>query len=219
MSTPAPTAHGPVIGIVETGLSNLFSVRAGLEHCGARPIMACEPDQFDDCAGLVLPGVGSFPDAMAELDRTGMADAVRSAVRQGLPVFGICLGQQLLLESSGEFSTCRGLGVLRGTVQELDSSEARVPNMGWRRLEPGPAWHDSPLEGLDQQEPFYFVHSFAAAEVDPSTVAAYSRHGSARFPAAFSVGSLFATQFHPEKSGPAGLRIYRHWIEQVTAHV
>lgn len=188
--------------LFDYGTGNLHSLRKALELQGARVRVG---DTLGDAAAVVLPGVGAFGAAASRL--APHADALRRAAADGLPVLGICLGMQLLLDGSEE-GPGRGLGLIPGRVTRLRA--ARVPHMGWNEVRTTGA---EPLfAGVDGRR-FYFANSFAAEPLDDGDVAAAVEHEGVTFPAALRRGTVAGAQFHPEKSGPAGLRLLRNFLE------
>ncbi len=188
--------------LFDYGTGNLHSLRKALELQGARVVVGADPR---GAAAMVLPGVGAFGPAAARL--APHADAIRRAAAGGLPILGICLGMQLLLDTSAE-GPGRGLGVIPGRVERLRAR--RVPHMGWNTVHPRGS---EPLfAGLDGRR-FYFANSFVVEPLDDDDVVARVEHEGAAFPAAIRRAGVTGTQFHPEKSGPAGLRLLRNFLE------
>ncbi len=196
-----------MIGIVDYGAGNIFSVKHALDYLGMENMLTDDPAMLRKADAVILPGVGAFPAAMRMLTQKGLVSAVQEAAKQK-PLLGICLGMQMLLEKSYEFEECAGLGLIPGTVEPLDAPGLIIPHMGWNKLEMGV---DCPLlHGLGERPYVYFVHSFAAkcAEKD---LAAWVTYGS-KVPAMVYNGSyVFGAQFHPEKSGEVGLQILRNF--------
>lgn len=188
--------------LFDYGTGNLHSLRKALELQGARVVVGADPRDAD---AMVLPGVGAFGPAAARL--APHADAIRQAAADGLPILGICLGMQLLLDTSAE-GPGRGLGLIPGRVERLRAR--RVPHMGWNTVHPRGA---EPLfAGVDGRR-FYFANSFVVEPLDDADIAASVEHEGAAFPAALRRAGVTGTQFHPEKSGPAGLRLLRNFLE------
>ncbi len=194
--------------MVDYGMGNLRSVRKALDFLGFPSRLVRGPEELDGVAGVVVPGVGAFPDAMARLERNGMARAVADAAARGVPLLGICLGMQLLFAWSDEGAGAAGLGLLPGRVVRLEGGDGlKVPHMGWNTAE----WEAGfPLcSGLTPPAYFYFVHSYcvpAETALPPGSWWAVCRHGRP-FLAAVQRGNVMGTQFHPEKSGRAGLAL------------
>lgn len=205
-----------MIAIVDYGMGNLRSVEKALHKLGHPAAVTADPEAISRAERVILPGVGAFGAAMGALSAPvpgdgALAEAVRAVVAAGRPFLGICLGMQLLLDESDELGRHAGLGIIPGVVRRLDTggdASLKVPHMGWNTLRfPRP----SPLlTGLEEGTRVYFVHSYVCRPEDPEVVAATSEHGG-EFCAAFSRGSVHATQFHPEKSGAAGLRILENF--------
>jgi glutamine amidotransferase len=201
-----------VITILNYGMGNLTSVRMALEHVGAEVRVADSVFFEDD--GLVLPGVGAFPKAMAELERRGLDERI-SEFAQVKPVLGICLGMQLLFRSSTEMGGAEGLALLEGDVVELDAAGLKVPQIGWNEVN----WRtDSPLNaGLPERTAMYHVHSFAPKPADPGVILGTATYGS-EFVTAVGGDNVFGVQFHPEKSSADGLALLRNFV-RLTARV
>jgi glutamine amidotransferase len=192
------------IAILDYGMGNLRSVEKALERVGAEAEITSERGRAESAAGVILPGVGAFPRAMERLRQIGLDELVAGRIEAGVPVLGICLGLQLLFESSVEQEGATGLSLLGGMVGPLEANGYKVPHIGWSPVR----WeHTSELtEGLEEETPFYFVHSFAprpAARGDVLGTAAYGE----RFACAVERPPLYGVQFHPEKSSAAGLRL------------
>jgi glutamine amidotransferase len=198
---------GGLTAIVDYGAGNLFSVKNALDFLGAESSICSDRAGIAKADRLILPGVGAFPDAMEKLERTGLADAiVEEAGRK--PLLGICLGMQLLFETGFEFGTTRGLGLIGGTVGLIDAPGLKIPHMGWSDVRRAGA---CPLsEGVREGESFYFVHSYRAV-TDMGNVALYAEYGGV-VPALVFRGGVFGCQFHPEKSGRAGLSILEKFV-------
>lgn len=191
--------------ILDYGMGNLRSVQKALERLGRR---ATIQEDLRGAGRLILPGVGAFGAAMTRL--APLAEDIRAFARSGGPLLGICLGQQVLFERSEEMGDFRGIGLLPGVVRYLPRSPGlKVPHMGWNELElAAPQILGPDVESGDQ---VYFVHSLYTDCEDPDAVAAWSAHG-LRFPAAIRSGAMWATQFHPEKSGATGLAILEAFL-------
>lgn len=191
------------IVVPDLGLSNLWSARRALEELGHEVEPARGPEPLFSARMIVLPGVGSFSEAARRLKESGLGPAIRDAAARGAGVLGICLGMQLLFESSDEGGESRGLGLLPGRVSRL-SGGARVPHVGWNRVASTP--RGASLFGEGGGRNYYFVHSFVARPACDDVVLARCLHGES-FAAAVGEGRLLGFQFHPEKSGEAGVRL------------
>ena len=204
----------PSVAIVDFGMGNLYSVRQACAHSGLDGRITSAPSDLDLADAIILPGVGAFSDAMATLRETGMADALRAAAASGKPVVGICLGLQLLMSESLEFGRHEGLGLVEGDVVYLNrfagSESPKVPQVGWNRIRRSGDWDGTPLEGLPHGAFMYFVHSLYVRPRDPSVVLATTRYGNVEFCSSLRQRNVFACQFHPERSGPEGLRMYKN---------
>lgn len=184
-------------------MGNLRSVEKALEHVGATATITSDAAEARAADGVILPGVGAFPKAMERVRELGLDELIGERREAGVPILGICLGLQLLFDSTTELGGATGLGLLPGGVEELDASGLKVPHIGWSPVR----WEqDSALtEGIATETPFYFVHSFAPRPEagDLLGTAAYG----ARFACAAQRDNVFGVQFHPEKSSAAGLRL------------
>ena len=216
-------AEGPklVIAIIDYGMGNLRSVQKALEKVGAPARIIDAPDQLGEARGLVLPGVGAFGQAMERLIASGFDTLCRSWAAEDRPFLGICLGMQLLFTESGEFGPVTGLDIAPGRVVKFagpayeahgDAPGLKVPHMGWNRIKvvnPHPVVADLAAEAMT-----YFVHSYYPVPEDPTWTVLTSDHGR-EFTAAVGRGNLFASQFHPEKSGAVGLRMLTNFVALV----
>ncbi len=200
-----------MIAIIDYGMGNLRSVQKGFEKVGHEAVVTSDPDQVAAAEKVVLPGVGAFEDAMAELRRRHLIEPVLETIRADKPFLGICLGLQLLFDVSHENGEHPGFGVLEGEVVRFDlPPEFSVPHMGWNQLA---IPRRAPiLEGIDEGTYFYFVHSYYVVPKDPEVIAGEADYGSP-FCAMVWRGNMFATQFHPEKSQADGLRILKNFAE------
>ena len=196
------------IAILDYGMGNLRSVEKALERVGADAERTFDPETIRAADGLVLPGVGAFPKAMARIGELALDELVAERLEQGTPVLGICLGYQLLFASSTELAGASGLGLIDGQVRGLEAGGLKVPHMGW---EPVRWERESELTaGIDTDTPFYFVHSFTPDPADPADVVGTAVHGE-RFACVVARPPVFGVQFHPEKSSDAGLRLLRNF--------
>jgi glutamine amidotransferase len=192
-----------VIAIADYGMGNRRSVETALAHVGAESVITADHDEIRAADAVILPGVGAFPEAMRNLTRTGLGDVIAELTQ---PLLGICLGMQLLFESSTEHEGARGLGMLPGSVTALHSP--RLPHIGWNLVH-----FERPsalTEGLPGEAAFYHVHSFACRPAEPSDVVGTSEYGE-RFVSVVERGNVMAVQFHPEKSSRDGLALLRNF--------
>jgi imidazole glycerol-phosphate synthase subunit HisH len=196
------------VSILDYGMGNLRSVEKALERVGAEAEVTADRARVESADGVILPGVGAFPKAMDRIHETGLDELIAGRIEAGVPVLGICLGMQLLFDSSAENEGATGLALLDGIVAPLDANGYKVPHIGWSPVR----WeHSSQLtEGLGEETPFYFVHSFAPrpAEEDVLGTAAYGQ----RFACAVERPPLYGVQFHPEKSSSAGLGLLANFV-------
>jgi len=201
----------PVIVVIDYGMGNIASVAKAVEKEGGTCLVSSDPLALAKADAAILPGVGAFGHAMRNLKRQGLVPAIRDFAASGKPFLGVCLGQQLLFDSSEESRGARGLGLLRGRVVRFKTKGIKVPHIGWNsvRYEPG-----NPLmKGVRQDEYFYFVHSYYAVPADPGIAAAETEYEDENFASAVRRGNLFAFQFHPEKSQSPGLLIYLNFVK------
>ena len=198
----------PRIAILDYGMGNRRSVEKAFERAGARPIVTSDHDEVGAADGLVVPGVGAFPKAMENLCRLGLDEVIARRLADGTPVLGICLGLQLLFESSSELGGADGLGLLPGRVTALDAGSGKLPHIGWNLVRWG---HESPLTaGLPEACAFYHVHSFVPRPAGPADVLGWGEYGE-RFVTAVEREPLYGVQFHPEKSSQHGLRLLENF--------
>jgi imidazole glycerol-phosphate synthase subunit HisH len=205
-------AGPPRVAVVDYGMGNLASVAKALARSGADVRVTQSAVEVAGAAGVVLPGVGAFRDAAARLEQSGLGAACSGRITAGTPFLGVCLGLQLLFESSGEGGRWPGLGVLRGTVERLQTG-LKVPHVGWNDLDWGPAGAGM-ARGLPAPATVYFVHSYAAIPADTSVVAATTDYGGPVV-AAVARDNVWAVQFHPEKSSSVGLALLAGFVANV----
>jgi glutamine amidotransferase len=206
----SPTGRRPLIAVLDYGMGNRRSVQKALEHVGARAEITRDQRLLRACDGLVVPGVGAFPEAMRKLRELELVELLRARAAEGAPLLGICLGMQLLFERSEELAPTEGLGLLRGEVTWLDARGLRVPHIGWSevRFERGcPLIEGLPAHGCA----FYHVHSLVARPADPATVIATAEYGE-RFATIVADGGVLGVQFHPEKSSAHGLELLGNFV-------
>jgi glutamine amidotransferase len=201
------------IAVLDYGIGNLRSAEKALCHLGADAVLTADPDVVRDALGVVLPGVGAFGACMRALRDSGLEPVARAAATDGRPFLGVCIGMQMLFDGSDEDPGVAGLGLVPGRVTRLPST-VRLPQIGWNTIERA---HASRLfDGLDDPAWLYFVHSYAAEPRDSSVVAAWCDYGR-KFAAAIEKDAVWATQFHPEKSGDTGLQLLRNFVAACSA--
>ncbi len=208
--------------VVDYGMGNLFNIRRTCEHVGMEVVVTPLKEEILGADVVILPGVGAFGDAMATLCRLDLVEVLRDVASADKPLIGICLGMQLLMSESSEFGAHEGLGIIEGSVVRFENPQERdrvlkVPQVQWNRIlhgsgghREGDPWTDTPLAGLAEGEFMYFAHSFCVRPTDPSVILSISRYGDVEFCSALRRRRIFACQFHPERSGSAGLQVYRN---------
>ncbi len=207
-----------MIVIIDYGRGNLRSVQKGFEHAVAHDLdvrVSGDPKLIAEADGLVLPGVGAFGDAKASLDRGGLSELITQRALAGVPLLGICLGMQLLLDKSLEFGEHEGLGLVAGTCRPFPQDVGiKVPHIGWNTLDFSAA-RSSLFEGIPAEGSVYFVHSYYCALENPAESIARTDYG-IEFVSALQKGNIFGVQFHPEKSSTIGLKMLSNFAEVVS---
>ena len=206
--------------VIDYGRGNLLSLSRALEHCGAQVEIVEDPEGVRQADKLLLPGVGAFGDAAEALARQNLTDAIVEYAATQRPFLGICVGMQLLFDRSEEFGDHPGLGLISGDVAAIpkttvDGGPLKVPHIGWSATAANTAeggWNGTLLEGLSDPSWFYFVHSFAVRPAEESAVIGACRHGGHSITAVVNRGAIWGCQFHPEKSGEAGLAVLRNFV-------
>lgn len=203
----------PDVTVIDYGVGNLASVRNAFRSIGVAAETATAPRDLNAADVLVLPGVGAFSHCMDQIDHHGLREFLIDYSHSGRPLLGICVGMQVLFEQSTEFGSTAGLGLVPGGISRLEATSsstgrAKVPHVGWAPLTPTRPWEGTFLEGLDSRASYYFVHSYAPRASDPA-ILAEAHHGPTSFGAVVGLGNTFGCQFHPERSGPAGLAFLR----------
>lgn len=210
--------------IVDYQLGNMFSVRQACRKVGMNVITSSEYREVRDAAALVIPGVGAFGEAVQHLKRLNLFDTIKQCVADGKPVFGVCLGLQLLLSRSDEFGEHQGLDLIPGRVigfprQVIGGRQIRIPQVGWNQIYPkentfseSSLWSETSLSSCSPGDYFYFVHSFVGVPDNDENILCRTQYGGYDYVSGLVSGNrIVATQFHPEKSGEQGLRIYENW--------
>lgn len=210
----------PSVTIVDYGIGNLYSVQRALEHCGAQVCFTSTPHGIESAERLVLPGVGAFEDGMKGLRERSLVEPLRRYAASGKPLLGICLGMQMLATVSEEFGVHEGLGIIPGRVLAVPATAVtgqrqKIPHIGWTALlrpRPDGDWRGSILESTPEGTAVYVVHSFTVVPANPANRLADCEYGGHRLCVALHKDKVFGTQFHPEKSGPAGLAILSRFL-------
>jgi glutamine amidotransferase len=200
--------------VVDYGLGNLASVARALRHLGSAAVISNDPATIEAASRLILPGVGAFGTAMANLHALGLTKPLQRYAASGRPLFGLCLGMQLLMETSTEGGHHEGLAILPGRVERLlPATGFKVPHVGWSGLEPtvAPQAH-ALLSGIDHGDALYFVHSYHVLPVEAGDALAFTRYGAFRYCSVIGRGRVFGCQAHPEKSSSVGLKILDNFL-------
>ncbi|MBQ7203080.1 MAG: imidazole glycerol phosphate synthase subunit HisH [Eubacterium sp.] len=201
-----------MIAIIDYGAGNLQSVKKALDFLGAESVITSDSKIIDSASHVILPGVGSFGDAMDSIRRGGLEDTIKRAASGDKKFLGICLGLQLLFEKSDESPGVDGLGVFKGSITTIPKDKGlKVPHMGWNSVEI--KQNGGLFDGTPDNSYFYFVHSYYLADADKSIVSGVTQYG-VEIQCAVERGKVAATQFHPEKSGEAGLNLLRNFIKE-----
>jgi glutamine amidotransferase len=218
--------NGRPVAIVDYGLGNLHNVRRACEAVGLATKITSSPEDIRWSAAAILPGVGAFGDAISTLNASGLGQALRELADAGKPLFGICLGFQLLMTESSEFGHHRGLDIIPGSVIRLDNprdddGRLKVPHVGWNRV-----WKTNPegtsdsgsetlLDAIDDGEYMYFVHSFVVVPAQANAIVSTTHYGDVEFCSSARRGNVFGCQYHPERSGVEGLKMYAQLARNV----
>lgn len=203
------------VTILDYGIGNILSVSRAFEHCGARVITTSDPKKILEAQKLVLPGVGAFEDGMKGLQSAKLVEPLREYAKNGKPLLGICLGMQMLFDSSDEFGVHEGLGFISGQVKAIPNMNTqgishKIPHIGWNSL----FTKQNPLSaGLNKEAKVYFVHSFVAKPSNENNLLAHCDYNGLKLAAIVGSRNVYGCQFHPEKSGPVGLRMIQNFME------
>lgn len=207
-----------LVVILDYQLGNLFSVKQACDRVGITAIISSKRDDITKADGIILPGVGAFGEAMNNMRKLDLEEPLKDFVATGKPLFGVCLGQQLLFTESEEFGTAKGLDFIHGTIKKFPSytvlnGMVKVPQIGWNHIsERDVSWKDTPLADIRQNSYVYFVHSYFVAPTNSENVLTVTNYEGLEYcSAVIKKPNIFATQFHPEKSGELGLGIYNAW--------
>lgn len=203
------------ITIVDYGVGNILNIKRALEFHGADVIISNSPRRISNSEKLILPGVGAFPKAIDSMTKLGMVDPILEAANKGISILGICLGMQLLMSRSYEYGLTDGLNLIEGDVVALprakeDGDLIRIPHIGWEELH----YKNSIqlLQGIDEGDAAYFVHSYMANPKNAAEIISYVEYEEILIPAIIGRKNVYGCQFHPEKSGPVGLKIIKNFL-------
>ena len=211
------------VAIIDYGMCNLFSVRHACQHVGLNPVITSEAAEVLRAEAVILPGVGAFGEAMQNLGSLNLIDPIKETIARGKPFMGVCLGLQLLLSESEEFGAHQGLGIIEGKVIKFphqagqSPKKIKVPQIGWNQIYPPGAkqsnWLSSPLKQIKPHAFMYFVHSFYAIPAAPEVILSLTTYEGIEYCSSLFMNNVFACQFHPEKSGKEGIKIYQQWAD------
>ena len=202
--------------IIDYHLGNLFSVKQACDFIGINASISSEAKDVEQADALILPGVGAFIEAMKNLNDLGLIDPILKAVAAGKPMFGICLGLQLLFSESEEFGSGKGLGLIPGIVRKFqpdpNNTKLKVPQIGWNTVyQHKLSWKDTPLKNVAENDFMYFVHSYFVEPADNDVILTKTTYEGIEYCSSVWKENIFATQFHPEKSAETGISIYKNW--------
>lgn len=206
------------IAIIDYGMGNLFSVEQAVLRLGCDVIVSADPVELREADAFILPGVGAFADSIKCLEETALKEVVLEIAESNKPLLGICLGMQLLFESSEENGNHKGLGIFKGHIKRFDDTKARVPHMGWNDLNfmNIPDWlHTKELK----DRYVYFVHSYYASDLDEEQLVAYADYADVKVPGIVKKDNVTGMQFHPEKSSSCGMALLNDWVNEVKQEV
>lgn len=212
------------VAIIDYGLGNLFSIKHACEHVGLTVEVTSDATTVTTARSVILPGVGAFGDAMRSLEKLDLISPLKDVAASGTPLLGICLGQQLLFSESEEFGHTKGLDLIPGKVQyfpvqTVEGRTLKVPQVGWNTITPPDndpaAWEGTLLDGVAPGTDMYFVHSCHAVPENTEAVLTMTTYGDVHFCSGSRHGNITAFQFHPERSGIAGLQIYKNFSQQI----
>ena len=195
-----------MIGIIDYGMSNLYSVKNACDSLGLDSVVSKDTDVLSKCEKLILPGVGAFKDCMHALHSMGLYDFIFQQVNKGTPLLGICLGMQALFETSEENGFCDGFGFLKGHVCHMEDTSVKIPQIGWNALE-----SNQPQKIFKENTYVYYVHSYYAKDLDEKDLIGYSMYGTMKIAGLVMHDHIMGCQFHPEKSGEDGLKILEYF--------
>ena len=210
----------PEVVVVDYGSGNLLSVQRALEYCGAKVTVSSEAEKILAASRVILPGVGAFANAMHALSKLGLISVLQQLAKNKIPLLGICLGMQLLLDESEEFGINSGIGLIQGRVIplpeiDIEGNRQKIPHIGWNNLSSSRKkniFEGDLLDGINPDNSFYFVHSYMADALESKCNIAHCVYGGHIIPAVIMKDRIMGCQFHPEKSGSMGLKILKNFI-------
>jgi imidazole glycerol-phosphate synthase subunit HisH len=212
----------PQISIIEYKMGNVYSIQQACINAGMNAVITDKRQVIRDSHAIILPGVGAFKSAMDELTRLDLIDVIKDEAQSGKIIIGICLGMQLLVSESSEFGMTRGLDLIEGKTLRLKENRKhvlKVPQIGWNRILPGPTkyqtWKGTVLDGVDFESYMYFVHSFFVEPTESDVVLTRTEYGQTTYCSAFVKDNIIGFQFHPERSGNGGMKIYKNISEML----
>lgn len=203
------------VAIIDYQLSNLFSVKHAFDYLQVDSVITSDKSVIAECDMAILPGVGAFGDAMSNLKKLDLIDGVKDFISTGKPFMGVCLGLQLLFSESEEFGIHQGLDIIKGRVVKFvgKDKKIKVPQIGWNQIFSAKnSWSNSPLKNIEKGEFMYFVHSYYVVPRDDSVTLTETTYEDIKYCSSLFKNNIFATQFHPEKSGKEGIKIYLDWL-------
>tara|TARA_B100001093_G_scaffold519665_1_gene609731 strand:+ start:1834 stop:2484 length:651 start_codon:yes stop_codon:yes gene_type:complete len=210
------------IVIVDYGVGNLLSVQRAVKECGSDAIVSSDPKAISKASRVILPGVGAFSNGMKALKMLGLVDTLKNLAKDGIPLLGICLGMQLLLDQSEEYGFTNGLGIMPGRVipipkKSIEGYPLKIPHIGWNKLYPhrNTSWENTFLDKIKPSDTTYFVHSYMAIPSESDKILANCIYGGNHIPAVICNGNVLGCQFHPEKSGVVGLSLLKTFLDTV----
>lgn len=210
--------NNKLIVILDYQLGNLFSVKQACERVGLHAVVSSQKDDIDKADAIILPGVGAFAEAMKNMHKLDLVEPLKNFVASLKPLFGVCLGQQLLFTESEEFGSSKGLDLIPGVIKRFPSYEGsnnliKVPQIGWNHIyKRSVPWENTPLADMKQNSYVYFVHSYYVVPSDPLNILALTNYCGIEYcSAVIKKPNIFAAQFHPEKSGELGIGVYERW--------
>lgn len=206
------------IAIIDYKLSNLFSVKHAFDYLKIASKITSDKSVILASDAAILPGVGAFGDAMKNLNKLGLVEVINSLITSGKPFMGVCLGMQLLFTESDEFGIHQGLNIVKGKVKRFAKrdKQIKVPQIGWNRIQKTEiSWANSPLKNINNGDFMYFVHSYYVVPNNRNVVLSETIYEDIKYCSSLLSDNIFATQFHPEKSGQEGIKIYRDWLKSV----